>query len=704
MAELAVELESGGEWYGGGHLMRQHWPLNRGAWEVGPHYPFDNGPNGLNTLVGHHWVASGGGLACVDPDTPYLHVGLNSPPPRRNWFLGGLRKISWGVGIQNFTRQILPLGASERRGDGLLRLQARSSYESRRIDHPLSGWLSPLAAGADGARRLGERVVAAAAAAAARALHAPAAPPAPLHLALAGEGAGAGVAEGGAGAALLHRLAHGADSSVAGQFAASGTPLPLAPAREAAAGGARAGAGAHTCAWDELAGGEGEAAAEAEEEWLTLSAVLCAAPDVRAAARMALAGLPRPPQPPLPALLRAPIWTTWARYKSGVTQRDVERFAAEIVARGLPRSVLEIDDRWQAAYGDTAFDSNKFPDPPAMVRRLHALGFRVTLWVMPFVEEGSACYAEGCARGFFVKSRVSSGLGLQPGFFRWWNSAPVVGLDVTNPAACEWFVGRLQALQEETGVDGFKFDAGEPCFLPACFTTHQPLVHPSQYTHLWVTRIASRFDVAEVRTGHQSTQVPLLTRMGDRFSEWGVDNGLGSLIPTLLTSSVLGYPFCLPDMIGGNAYFGRSPSAELMVRWAQASALMPALQFSIAPWDLSAEAEAHVRSALELREGHLERIVQLAQEATRELEPICRPLWWLAPTDAETFAIADQFAVGERLIVAPVVARGALERDVYLPAGLWASGSEPAETHEGPAWLRSYPAPLDALPTFVRID
>lgn len=38
--------------------------------------------------------------------------------------------------------------------------------------------------------------------------------------------------------------------------------------------------------------------------------------------------------------------------------------------------------------------------------------------------------------------------------------------------------------------------------------------------------------------------------MGDRFSTWDVSNGLQSIIPTLLTSSVAGYPFCLPDMIG----------------------------------------------------------------------------------------------------------------------------------------------------------
>ena len=46
-------------------------------------------------------------------------------------------------------------------------------------------------------------------------------------------------------------------------------------------------------------------------------------------------------------------------------------------AAWLQRSVMEIDDRWQAAYGDLEFDSAKFPDAPGMVRQLHAMGFKV---------------------------------------------------------------------------------------------------------------------------------------------------------------------------------------------------------------------------------------------------------------------------------------------------------------------------------------
>ncbi len=67
----------------------------------------------------------------------------------------------------------------------------------------------------------------------------------------------------------------------------------------------------------------------------------------------------------------------------------------------------------------------------------------------------------GVEKGYFISSDAP-GLFMKPGFFRWWNSAPVVALDLTNPEAVAWFVHRLRALQAATGIDGFKFDAGEP--------------------------------------------------------------------------------------------------------------------------------------------------------------------------------------------------------------------------------------------------
>ena len=53
-----------------------------------------------------------------------------------------------------------------------------------------------------------------------------------------------------------------------------------------------------------------------------------------------------------------------------------------------------------------------------------------------------------------------------------------------------------------------------------------------------------------MRTGWNSQEVPIFTRMLDKDSNWNKNNGLATLIPTLLHFSLIGYPFVLPgDLI-----------------------------------------------------------------------------------------------------------------------------------------------------------
>ena len=58
-----------------------------------------------------------------------------------------------------------------------------------------------------------------------------------------------------------------------------------------------------------------------------------------------------------------------------------------------------------------------------------------------------------------------------------------------------------------------------------------------------------------------------------------------TMIPTAFLFSTIGYPFILPDMIGGNVYNNEGlPSSELFIRWMQLNAFLPSMQFSISPW------------------------------------------------------------------------------------------------------------------------
>jgi alpha-glucosidase (family GH31 glycosyl hydrolase) len=58
-------------------------------------------------------------------------------------------------------------------------------------------------------------------------------------------------------------------------------------------------------------------------------------------------------------------------------------------------------------------------------------------------------------------------------------------------------------------------------------------------------------------------------------------------------------------MIGGNAYSGMKPDRELFIRWLQATSLMPAMQFSIVPWQYDEEVINITQMFVKLHERHV---------------------------------------------------------------------------------------------------
>jgi myogenesis-regulating glycosidase len=433
-----------------------------------------------------------------------------------------------------------------------------------------------------------------------------------------------------------------------------------------------------------------------EERGPTLALEILLADDAPGAHALAVALLGRPTSAPPPEMIARPIWTSWAHFKMAVTQADILAFAEAIVAHGYPRSVLEIDDRWQVVYGDATWDPVKFPEPRAMIDRLHALGFRVTLWTPPFFDPAGADFAAAAAQGYLVRSPADGA----PALVRWWQGYGGL-IDVTNPAALRWWRGRLGRLQDEYGVDGFKFDAGEANFVPRDRITAAPMLSRA-YADLYVAWVAENFAWTEARTAWRAQRLGMLFREWDKWSRWGLDNGLHSVLTQALALSMIGYPFVLPDMIGGNAYGRDVPDAELMIRWTELNALLPAMQFSVPPWALGEATDAICRRYALLHEEFAPYLQTLIAETLLSGAPLVRPIFWHAPGDATALAVDDEFLLGARFLVAPVVQPGQTARDVYLPAGRWRDWWS-GQIHAGPTWLTAFPAPLDTLPFFERL-
>jgi alpha-glucosidase len=118
------------------------------------------------------------------------------------------------------------------------------------------------------------------------------------------------------------------------------------------------------------------------------------------------------------------------------------------------------------------------------------------------------------------------------------------------------------------------------------------------------------------------------------------------------------------------------------------------------PWRFGARVEAIARAALELRMQLLPYLYGLFCEAEETGTPVWRPLFLEFPDDPASAAVEDQIMLGPSLLVAPVLERGAREREVYLPPGRWLAWHDDAQ-YVGPRRVR-VAAPLDRLPLFAR--
>jgi alpha-glucosidase len=259
----------------------------------------------------------------------------------------------------------------------------------------------------------------------------------------------------------------------------------------------------------------------------------------------------------------------------------------------------------------------------------------------------------------------------QAAIVRWWNGASAL-LDFTNPDAAEWFKSQLNNLTSKYGVDGFKFDAGDFEFYENIFSFKADAT-PAEHAELY-GRIGLYYPFNEYRAMWKMGGQPLVERLRDK------DHGFSALqllIPNMLSAGLMGYYFSCPDLIGGGEFTSfqnlEKPDQESIVRSTQIHALMPMMQFSVAPWRvLDKEHLEAVKAAVKIREKYKDYILELAIKASQTGEPIIRPLEFNYPNEGYA-NITDQFLLGDKLLVAPVLIKNATSRMIVIPEGKWKS-------------------------------
>ena len=200
-------------------------------------------------------------------------------------------------------------------------------------------------------------------------------------------------------------------------------------------------------------------------------------------------------------LFSKPQYNTWIELTYNQNQEDVLKYAQAILDNGLPPGVIMIDDTWQEDYGLWRFHPGRFPDPKAMMDQLHDMGFKVMLWVCPFVSaDQTLIYNELVPKKAFLMDKSTPTTTWEtshkPAMIQWWNGISAL-LDFTNPAATDWFDKQLDYLVDEYGVDGFKLDAGDMDFYPDYALSKEDIT-PNEHCRLYA-ELGLRFPLNEYR-------------------------------------------------------------------------------------------------------------------------------------------------------------------------------------------------------------
>jgi alpha-glucosidase len=329
-----------------------------------------------------------------------------------------------------------------------------------------------------------------------------------------------------------------------------------------------------------------------------------------------------------------------------------------------------------------------------MIADLHKMGFKVMLWVSPFVSPDSEIGREVVKKHLVLLNKDN-----KPFICHWWNGYSLL-LDFSNPDAVKWFKNSLNILLTRYGVDGFKFDGGDTQEYSGDIIPFKNGITANTETELYA-KIGLDYPFNEYRANWKMGGEALTNRLADKGHNW---QDLQTLIPDMILEGLMGYPYSCPDMIGGGEFTSfldsKTIDQNLIVRSAQCSALMPMMQFSVAPWRILDRVHFDaVLKAVKLREKFVGYILRTVKHTAVTGDPILRNMEYEFPHCGYD-KIKDQFLIGDSLLVAPILQNNISKREIILPKGKWKY--ETGSVYEGPKIIE-VDAGLDVLPYFIKL-
>lgn len=357
------------------------------------------------------------------------------------------------------------------------------------------------------------------------------------------------------------------------------------------------------------------------------------------------------------------------------------------------------------------WDSELYPELDTRIPQWKKEGVRFLGYINPYVAIEKELYAEAAEKGYLTKDYSGNDYQVEFGEFY----AGVV--DLTKPAAYDWYKEVIKKNLIEFGLDGWMADFGE--YLPTDTLLDNGVdaeIMHNAWPALWAKcnydALAETGKLGEIlffmRAGYTGSQkYSVMMWAGDQNVDWSLDDGLASVIPAALSLAMTGHGLHHSDIGGYTTLFDMKRSKELLMRWCEFCAFTPLMRTHEGNrpddnWQFDHDVETirqfarmtHIFAALK---PYIKQAVALNSQSGL---PVMRPLFLHYEDDAHTYNLKYQYLFGCDLLVAPVYEEGRSDWTLYLPQDSWVN-LWTGEQHCGGAEV-TVAAPMGQPPVFYR--
>lgn len=361
-------------------------------------------------------------------------------------------------------------------------------------------------------------------------------------------------------------------------------------------------------------------------------------------------------------------------------------------------------------YWNWQWNSELYPELDTNIKKLNDKGIKYLGYINPYVVQTGTLYKEAKENNYLVLSQDREILDIDFGEF-------YCGIvDLTFEPAFQWYKNVIIKNMIDFGLSGWMADFGE--YLPVdCIlqSGKNPNLMHNEWPALW-----AKCNYEAVRDSGKLGEIVFFMRAGafgsqkyntlmwggDQSVDWSRHDGIKTVIPSALSSGIIGNPFHHSDVGGYTSLFDNCRTKELFMRWAEMTVFSSVMRTheSNRPdtnfqYYNDVEAMKHFADMIKMHIRLKPYIDVLIEEASSKGIPLQRPLFMHYEEDEVAYDLQSEYLFGPDLLIAPIMEP---ERDtwqVHLPADTWVHLWSGKEFVEGDYEVE---APMGQMPIFYR--